>query len=424
MRGAGRRFNVFFESDLGRYLAARLQRVREEVERQTEDYILNVSETGFVDYLVSQHGLDTPSLDFEHRTVERVEKQIPAELFPGILYGVVAGKSYPKPVFVYHVPFSGDPELLRCRPNPCAMMTYEMEYAEDDLCFEIIAFGDDPEEVQREAEARIRLVQQQFAHVLANVEAFNEQLKSEARQAFHQRKERVLKQHELTEALGVPLRRRQGAAGTYAVPAPRDRHKVSLKPNVAAGGLPREPTIDPETYRHILTIIHDMLRVMERHPSLYADRGEEALRDHLLLYLTPRFDWEAVGEAFNAAGKTDILVRHQNSNLFVAECKFWAGEKAHLGAIDQLLEYLTWRDSKAALVVFVRNADFSAVLAKAQAATAKHSCCLSVVGRPDEAWANYRFHTLGDPNREVKLALMLCHVPATSANADEAEAPA
>jgi hypothetical protein len=61
------------------------------------------------------------------------------------------------------------------------------------------------------------------------------------------------------------------------------------------------------------------------------------------------FEGQATGETFNFQGKTDILIRAQGKNIFIAECKFWKGEKVFLETIDQLLSYLSWRDSKAAI---------------------------------------------------------------------------
>ena len=58
---------------------------------------------------------------------------------------------------------------------------------------------------------------------------------------------------------------------------------------------------------------------------------------------------------FNFQGKTDILIRFEERDILVAECKFWKA-KAFLETIDQLLSYLSWRDTKAALIIFNRNA--------------------------------------------------------------------
>jgi hypothetical protein len=76
------------------------------------------------------------------------------------------------------------------------------------------------------------------------------------------------------------------------------------------------------------------------------------------------FSGSATGETFNFQGKTDILIQVEGKKIFIAECKFWKGEKSFLATLDQLLSYLSWRDTKAAVIMFNRNADFSAVLAK------------------------------------------------------------
>ncbi len=99
-------------------------------------------------------------------------------------------------------------------------------------------------------------------------------------------------------------------------------------------------------------------------PLTYSNKGEEDLRDHLLLQLAPRVKNEGsvTGETFSKVGKTDILYRHNNSNAFIAECKFWKGQAKYLEAITQLLNYLIWRDSQAATIIFVKNKEMSSVL--------------------------------------------------------------
>jgi len=75
------------------------------------------------------------------------------------------------------------------------------------------------------------------------------------------------------------------------------------------------------------------------------------------------------------------------------------------------LGYLTWRDSKAAVVTFVRNKDISSALQSVEDTTPDHPNYLGFVGKEDESWFDYRFHIEGDPNREVKLAVLLIHIP-------------
>ena len=81
----------------------------------------------------------------------------------------------------------------------------------------------------------------------------------------------------------------------------------------------------------------------------------------------------AGGELFNGSGKTDILIRHGDRNAFIAECKIWHGPKGVADALDQLLGYLVWRDSKAAIIMFIKTKDPAATIEKLQAAVEAHS---------------------------------------------------
>ncbi len=95
-----------------------------------------------------------------------------------------------------------------------------------------------------------------------------------------------------------------------------------------------------------LKIMQDMALVMERSPEAFKSMDEEALRQHFLVQLNAQFEGKATGETFNMGGKTDILLREADRNAFIAECKFWKGPKGFGEAIDQLLGYASWRDSK------------------------------------------------------------------------------
>jgi len=200
---------------------------------------------------------------------------------------------------------------------------------------------------------------------------------------------------------------------TFAIPTPQNIKPLLVKPGVTEKGYKPEPTLDQETYQEILEIIHNMGKEFETLPGTYFNKGEEELRDHFLLYLAPRFrnEGSVTGETFSKVGKTDIVYRYENTNVFVAECKFWKGQAEYLKTINQLLSYLTWRDSKAAIIIFVKNKEISSVLDTVKLATPQHPNYLGFVNEQDTSWFNYRFHINDDPNREVKLAVMLYHIP-------------
>lgn len=55
----------------------------------------------------------------------------------------------------------------------------------------------------------------------------------------------------------------------------------------------------------------------------------------------------AGAELFSRVGKADIAVTIGDGHVFIAECKIWGGQKKFTDAVDQLLSYLVWGDSKA-----------------------------------------------------------------------------
>ena len=96
---------------------------------------------------------------------------------------------------------------------------------------------------------------------------------------------------------------------------------------------------------------------MELSPFLFRSIPEEDLRTHFLIQLNGWYEGQATGETFNLSGKTDIIIRDRDRNVFIAECKFWRGSKSLSEAIDQLLGYTSWRDTKTAIVLFNKRSE-------------------------------------------------------------------
>lgn len=278
--------------------------------------------------------------------------------------------------------------------------------------FDIIDFYGEADRIKHEADSNMNSIRRQLSNVRGQVEKYNSSFKRHAAEVFRGRKQQLLKKNDLLSELGVPIKKKSGVPKTFSVPSPDVEKRIRVqKPTVSEAGFQPEPTLDLETYRSILQIIHDVGGQFERMPATYTEKDEEALRDHILLFLEPNFEGSATGETFNKSGKTDILLRYEGKNVFIAECKFWKGEKSFHQTISQLLGYLTWRDSKSAVVLFVRNKQFSSVLEKVRDAAAEHPNYIDMSSQPDENWFDFVFHLDGDFNREVKTAVMLYHIP-------------
>jgi hypothetical protein len=157
--------------------------------------------------------------------------------------------------------------------------------------------------------------------------------------------------------------------------------------------------------------MNSMVRVMELSPRAFQDMGEEDLRFLFLVPLNTQYEGQATGETFNYQGKTDILIRAEGKNVFIAECKVWRGEKEYQNAIDQLLSYLSWKDTKAAILIFNRNENFTNVLEKIAASTPTHACHKRTIGKKEESQFRYVFSQPADKNREITLTVMAFNIP-------------
>ena len=229
------------------------------------------------------------------------------------------------------------------------------------------------------------------------------------RTRLQQRFDKLKKDQDMVSTLGIPLRRRENAPETYI--APSIRKKIIPRP-ISSSRLPPEPTLLLEDYTFILNLMKNMALVMERSPSAFKHMEEEHLRDHFLVQLNAQYEGKASGETFNFQGKTDILVREGNKNIFIAECKFWKGPVVFSETIDQLLGYLSWRDTKTAIIIFNRNKDFSNVLKQIPELARKHPNFLRDWGdSSEETECKYILQHKEDKERELYLTIQVYNIP-------------
>ena len=146
--------------------------------------------------------------------------------------------------------------------------------------------------------------------------------------------------------------------------------------------------------------------------------GEENLRSHFLVQLNGQFEVGATGETFRGSGSTDILLGEKGRNVFLAECKFWKGPQSLSDAIDQLLDYTIWRDAKAAILLFNRNKDFSAVLAKIVPTIETHPQVASKVKTIGDTGFRFSLRNRDDPDRIITVTLLAFDVPTDRGRSD------
>jgi hypothetical protein len=301
--------------------------------------------------------------------------------------------------------------LLSFAPSSRLVWTIEIKINtfDSEIKFSIVNLHDDSERIKREADRTIKNIQTQAANLTKEIEQFNNDLESKVTAVVKSRKDDLLKQANLLANLGVPIKKSESTTDTFAIPV---SHKKAIinKPTAPDTAFKPEPALDSTTYNEILKMCNDMGVEIERHPDIYEDKDEEALRDFFLMVLSPHFQ-SATGETFNKHGKTDILIRHEGTNVFIAECKFWRGISSYRKTIDQLLSYLTWRDSKAAILCFIKNKELTPVLEQIESGTLRHPCFVKSCGKRTESQFQFNFHLKDDTTRGIELAVLCFHFP-------------
>ena len=235
-------------------------------------------------------------------------------------------------------------------------------------------------------------------------------LDSIAHQRIEQRRKKLLADQNLVASLGFPLKQRNNSQKTYTTPEVR-RKITPIPPQGSSTPYKPETVLAEADYEHILEVIENMAQVMERSPSAFSTMDEESLRSHFLVQLNGHYEGQATGETFNYEGKTDILIRSEGKNIFIAECKYWDGPQKLTEAIDQILGYSSWRDTKVSVIVFNRNKGFTKVLEAIKSTTKAHPNCKCELDDRSETSFRFIFSHRDDTNRELTLTIMAFDIP-------------
>jgi hypothetical protein len=403
---------LFSETSIFDVLENQKGKIKRTVNALEGNYLLNASEEDLIRALTDELRLDVPSIVDEGVHMEYEEADIDVSGDPMRMIYDRNQPFYIKGVrVIISVPFQGDGGFLVVRPQAFTWQgSYEGRVAANEIQLAYTRTDHDGAAIKREFDTTLRLLKQNLASLKASGDQFNGQLEQQVRQLVTERRNKLLADAHMAASLGLPIKRRDGMPTTYSVPVQRRKPKIE-RPPASAGKFQPEPVLAMEEYENILTIVRNMVRVMEQSPKAFEKMGEEDLRTHFLVQLNGQYEGRATGETFNFQGKTDILIREEGRNVFIAECKFWHGEKQFLETIDQLLSYLSWRDTKTAIFIFNRNANFSDVLSKIGEVAPKHKCFKRDMGKKGESEFRYIFHHPNDQNRELVLTVLAFDVP-------------
>lgn len=404
---------LFSDGDIYNVLENQKEAVKKEIYALESNYLLNTSETDLIQWLLDKLRLDVPEiLDSEIHVVEQQETKIDVSRDP--MRGIY-DRSQPFYIegikTVIAVPFSGDAGFFNIRPSTYSTVLPRANIVGSELRLTYEQVDANGGAIKAEYSKTVNEIKQYLGWLSESVKQYNASLEGIIKAHIVQRKSKILVGAGMIESLGLPIKKRGDAPTTYAVPVSRQKPRIE-KPKATSAPFKPEPILAAEEYERILSIMKNMVFVMEKSPHAFESMDEEALRTHFLVQLNAQYEGQATGETFNYQGKTDILISSEGRNVFIAECKFWKGEQAFLETIDQLVDrYVSWRDTKTAILVFNRNQNFSDVLSTVETATPKHPKYKRTEGKSDETIFHYVFQQSEDANRELQLAVMVFNVP-------------
>jgi hypothetical protein len=403
---------LFYERSLSDVLSELDVRMKNEIDSIGKNLLLTEGVDVLCDRLEEKYRVNVPRLIDEETTVEQGDAQIDVSQDP-----LRSVQDRNRPAYItgtgvtFYVPFEGDHQLFTCKATTWGSVFPRAEISGNELILRYEATTQDHEAARSFFQHNLSEIRRWLGWISADVAHYNASLRQKVRTRIEARRQKLLREQEMLEGLGIPLRRRDDAPNTYVIPA--NRKRTPLSPG-SAGTKPRkpEPMLSMAHYEHILSVVSNMAEVIERSPRAFREMGEEDLRWQFLVQLNAQYEGQATGETFNFRGKTDILVRWEGKSVFIAECKFWKGPKSLSEALDQLLGYAAWRDTKTALLLFNKQRDFSSVVRKIPEVVRHHATFKRELSY-EESETGFRFFLRrpDDPEREIMLTILAFNVP-------------
>lgn len=379
-----------------------------EIEGWTKDYLLNNDIEQLVTHLYDRYALNIPILHVDKIEVDYKEE---SQISP-------VGAKLPGTRYTFEIPFSGDRRAFDVHPSRWSSVFFDDERDRVNISNDTIIISywriypgtanRGKQDIKSQFEGDLNNIQSNLKTLANERKNYNHILRTEAKAQIDARIKKFRSDDDIANSLGYPLKQRKNSLQTHKPPA--IRRKLG-PPQPKRSATPEEYLLlEDDHYEHILTVIKNMVTVMEYSPKAFASLGEEDLRFHFLVQLNGHYEGNATGETFNYGGKTDILIKMNGRNIFIAECKFWKGRKKLVETVDQILGYTSWRDTKTAIIIFNQNKNFSEVISQIPEVIREHKNYVNEVEYPSESGFRFVLHHIDDVNRRLTLTVLVFNV--------------
>lgn len=384
---------------IDRYYQEVRQKVWEDVHSRPDSYLISVNADDYATYLIEKFGLPEVVVDEDREVaIEKKRKMIEREDF--------GRRIRSEHLFVeICLPVESDeriPKILELSPSTFSLRQPEMWYRNGCIFTEASA---------NEADVRraVTDLKDEVARRNNDIKSQNQQLRSnisawvQARRKQIENEDALLDQ--ISQKVSVGLKKKADPS-TVIPPALNIKEKVrSIVPPTAKPPIKLE--LKPEKFFAILSLIDNSCRLFERTPSTFSKMEEEELRNVILSNLNSVFEGDAVGEAFSKRGKTDIYLKVDKGGIFIAECKYWDGAKTINESVEQILGYLTWRNSYGVVILFSKRLGFTKVVDAANQRIPELPSYVKGIKKIDETHFSASFSLPEDEHKLVEIHFLI-----------------
>lgn len=400
--------SIYGQQDASSSFNHYIDEMTKEINNKSNDYILNVNVEEWKQYYINKYDFLPLTLYPKQATVNFTSKgKSKREQF---------GREYEIDTYNFEVsvPYTGWSFLFMLKPSNCQINHPRVNVPNTDsgvVTAVFTLYDQNDKSFEYEKNRLINAICVNAPNINNDLNRFKSEVKRTFASIFQQKKNKVLSENSFFEKLNINIEK--STDKIFKVPV---AEKKKIPEPVVDKKNPKtnteNPTLPDEFYNNILDVVYTFFKSVEKKPSTYQSKDEEGLRDYVLPTLETVYNNITVtGETFNKGGKTDILVRYKDgTNLFVAECKFWKGKSVFFETINQLFDkYLTWRDSKVAIIFFVTNKEFSKVLQTINESVKSHPYYLRENGTRGESSFSYIFHFPSDKGKFIFTEIMAFH---------------
>lgn len=371
--------------------------------------LLNTPILELCNYLAQKYKISIPILKKDQLIIEQRAAQVALNTFPARAMSsnsstrIVAGT-----IIEVAVPFDGTPECFHMQPTTFTFHPPTGDVQGNFVIIQLEGVGLVADMVHVKIQQIMAEINKNLNYLQTDANRFNGNLHSYAHTLVAQQRKKINNDPDAATAAGYKLKAR--TADIDSEPTPEERRTLTpvLSPPAQIKVI---PSLALKDYEQILQALPTIAQTMRLSPSILRTMDDAALRAYFLIQLNARYESKSSGETFVSMGNSDLRIRTEGKNIFVAECKFWEGREQFAATLNQLLGDQNWRDVRAAIILFQREQPFTEMCDSLRAIMRSHSSFKRELPQLADTTFLYGFTHHDDRNREFLLTVFAFDVP-------------